>query len=254
MKITLLGTGTSQGVPVIGCDCEVCRSENVFDQRLRSSILVESEGTTLVIDTGPDFRTQMLRCGNQNLNGVLYTHAHKDHTAGLDDIRPYFFKSKKPVDLYGLPVTLNQIKEEFGYMFHENKYPGVPDVNLHHLNAEEEFQIGNLKIQPLKLQHAKADVLGYRFGEFAYITDANFIPQKTFEKLAGIRFLVINALRKTAHPSHFTLEEALAICDKLDVEKAWFTHISHGMGLHTIVNAALPESRKLAYDGLEINY
>lgn len=254
MKITILGTGTSQGVPVIGCDCEVCISDDPRDNRLRSSILVENDDTALVVDTGPDFRMQMLRTANQRLDGILYTHAHKDHTAGLDDIRPYFFKTRQAVDLYGLGSTLTQIRQEFGYMFHEKKYPGVPDVTLHHLDGEDAFQIGSIRVQPILLKHARAEVLGFRFGDFAYVTDANEISESSFEKLKGIRFLVINALRKTEHPSHFTLDEALKISDELKVESAWFTHISHSMGLHRIVDAELPPDRNLAFDGMTIIY
>jgi phosphoribosyl 1,2-cyclic phosphate phosphodiesterase len=251
VKVTFLGTGTSQGVPVIGSDHPVCLSTNAKDKRLRSSILVEIDKTNIVIDTGPDFRTQMLRENVQWLDAVLFTHEHKDHTAGLDDIRPFNFKQKRDMDVYGSDRVLETLKREFQYIFSEVKYPGVPRINLHEIKNKA-FQIKGLDIIPIEVLHYKLPVFGYRFGDFTYITDANFISEKEKQKIKGTKVLVLNALRNTPHISHFTLDEAIALAKELEVEKAYFTHISHLLGFHDEVSAKLPGNCYLAYDGLQL--
>ncbi len=251
VKITILGTGTSSGVPMIACQCAVCQSSNPKDKRLRSSILVQSESITVVIDTTPDFRTQMLRANVNALKAVVFTHPHKDHTAGLDDIRAYNFFQHSAIDVYANTLTEKALRREFEYIYAENKYPGVPDVRMHAIE-DEPFTVGDIPFTPVKVWHHKMPVLGFKIGDFAYITDANKIEPRELEKLKGIKTLVLNALRKEKHISHFTLEEALALADELNVEKAYFTHISHQLGLHEEINSALPPGRALAYDGQEI--
>lgn len=249
MKLTFLGTGTSQGIPVIACDCEVCRSVDFHDQRLRSSVLVEKQGTSILIDTGPDFRQQMLTSRVKSLDAVLYTHEHKDHTAGLDDIRSFNFKQKIDMPLYGRPSVLAQLKKDYAYMFAESKYPGVASVTLNDIENKP-FNIGNIEIQPIEVMHHKLPVYGYRFADIAYITDAKTISSTEKEKLRGLDVLVINALQKKPHISHFTLEEALELVADINPKRAFFTHLSHYMGLHKDVQGELPENVYLAYDGL----
>ena len=251
--MTFLGTGTSSGVPVRTCTCEVCRSADYRDKRLRSSVLIRSENTCVVIDTGPDFRQQMLRTAGQRIDAVLYTHEHKDHTAGLDDIRPYnYLRGKKEaVPLYARPHVLAQIRQEFGYIFDENAYPGVPLVSTHPIGREP-FPIGDLLIRPVEVMHYKLPVLGFRVGDITYITDANFISEQEKEKIKGSRVLVLNALQRTPHISHFTLSEAVALAQELKAETTYFTHISHKLGLHYEVEKELPPGIKLAYDGLTV--
>ena len=251
MKITFLGTGTSQGVPVIACECYVCKSNDYKDNRLRSSILIEAENNTFVIDTGPDFRQQMLRANIKKLDAVLLTHSHKDHVAGLDDVRAYNFVLQKPIDVFCSQQVLKHIKNEFPYAFAEDKYPGVPEIDLHCIENKK-FEINKTKIIPIQLMHYKLPIFGYRFGDFTYITDANFISEDEKAKIKGTKILAINALRKTPHISHFTLEEALEIIAELKPEKAYLTHISHQMGLHAEEEKNLPENVFFAYDGLEI--
>ena len=251
MKITFLGTGTSQGVPVIGCECEVCRSLDYRDKRLRVSVLLEIEGTSLVIDTGPDFRQQMLRERITKLDAVLLTHSHKDHIAGLDDVRAFNFLQEKGMPLYGTTSTLDQVKKEFYYAFETQKYPGTPILNLKELTGGE-FEIDGIKILPLPVQHLRMPVLGFRIGDFSYITDANFIPEETLSKLKGTKVLVLNALQKGKHISHFNLEEAIAQAGAIGAEQTYFTHISHKMGLHQSVSKELPEAVALAHDGLTV--
>lgn len=254
VHITFLGTGTSSGVPVLTCSCEVCRSVDYRDKRLRSSVLIESENTSLVIDTGPDFRQQMLRVNPSKLDAVIYTHEHKDHTAGLDDIRPYNYLSgyKVRLPLYGRESVLNQIKEEFKYVFEENPYPGIPLVSTHSIGLES-FSIGDLEIQPIEVLHHKLPVLGYRVGDFTYITDANFISDESKELIKGSKVLVLNALQRTPHISHFTLSEAVAMAEELGAETTYFTHISHKLGVHMEVEKELPSNIRLAFDGLKIS-
>lgn len=252
MKITFLGTGTSQGVPVIGCGCEVCQSLDYRDKRLRSSVYIESGGINLVIDTGPDFRQQMLREGIQKLDAVIFTHSHKDHTAGLDDVRAYNFKQNMDMPVYGTRPVLDQLKIEFSYAFAEKKYPGIPQLKLHELD-EKEFEIHGTKVTPLPVKHLHLPVLGFRAGSFSYITDANEIPESTFEKLKGSKVLVLNALQHEKHVSHFNLTEALQIAKRVGAEKTYFTHISHKLGLHKAVEKKLPTNVFLGHDGLTLN-
>lgn len=251
MKVTFLGTGTSQGVPVIGCHCQVCSSTDPRDDRLRTSVLVEWDELQFVIDTGPDFRQQMLRQKVERLDAVLFTHSHKDHLAGMDDIRPFNFKTRKDMEVYATVDVQVALRREFHYVFDAIKYPGVPMVNLNTISTKR-FQIGDKEIIPIEVLHHKMPVLGFRMGDFAYITDANFIAEKECAKLHGLKVLVLNALRKERHISHFSLDEAIELVQKLKPERAFFTHISHQLGLHAIENDKLPTGIHLAYDGLEV--
>jgi phosphoribosyl 1,2-cyclic phosphate phosphodiesterase len=253
IKATFLGTGTSSGVPMIGCDCAVCKSSNKKDNRLRSSILIESAQTSIVIDTTPDFRYQMLRTNTTKLDAVLFTHPHKDHIAGLDDIRAFNYFSCKPMEIYANELTEKALKRDYYYAFAENKYPGVPNIQLHtiQLNA---FKIQDLHIQPILVWHLQMPVYGFRINNFTYITDANKIDEQEKEKIKGSEVLVLNALRKEKHISHFTLSEAVALAQELAIPKVYFTHISHQLGLHDAVNKELPNHIQLAYDGLQVNF
>ena len=253
MKVTLLGTGTSQGVPVIGCGCDVCRSLDYRDKRLRSSVHIEVNGVSLVIDTGPDFRQQMLREGIQRLDAVIFTHSHKDHTAGLDDVRAYNFKQNMDMPVYGMMQVLDQLKVEFAYVFSEKRYPGIPQLKLHDL-GEDEFEIRGTKITPLPVMHLKLPGLGFRIGPVAYINDANEIPDETYQKLKGIEVLVLNALQHEKHISHFNLEEAIQVAQKVGAKKTYFTHISHKLGQHKVVEKELPANISLGYDGLVFTF
>lgn len=250
MKVTFLGTGTSQGVPVIGCPCEVCQSLDYRDKRLRSSIHIQVDDLSLVIDTGPDFRQQMLRERINRLDAVLFTHSHKDHIAGLDDVRAYNYLQKIDMPVYGNADVLAQLKTEFYYAFEKNKYPGIPQLKLHEIT--EPFSIGAVKILPLPVLHYQLPVLGFRINNFSYITDANQIPEQTLELLKGTHTLVLNALQREKHLSHFNLEEALAMAARIGANQTYFIHISHKLGLHKIVQRELPNSVALAYDGLSI--
>ncbi len=236
---------------MIACDCEVCTSTDKKDNRLRSSIMVKSETTTLVVDTTPDFRYQMLRAKVKNLNAVIYTHPHKDHIAGLDDIRAFNFFNHKAIDVYANEMTQKALKNEFYYVFAEHKYPGIPDINLHDMPADL-FYIGDIPIQSIKVWHLHMPVLGFRFGKFTYITDANRIEEEEKEKIKGSEVLVLNALRHKKHISHFTLPEAIELSDELQIPKTYFTHISHQLGKHADVSATLPAGKMIAYDGLEV--
>jgi phosphoribosyl 1,2-cyclic phosphate phosphodiesterase len=252
LKITFLGTGTSGGVPMIACSCDVCCSVDSKDKRLRSSILIESDTTTLVVDTTPDFRTQMLNAKVRKLDAVIYTHPHKDHIAGLDDVKAFNYFHQQPMRVFANTLTQNALKKEFGYIFEDFKYPGVPDVNLHDI-PEELFFIGDIPVLPIKVWHLKMPVLGFRFGDFTYITDANLIEDAELEKIKKSKTLVLNALRKEKHLSHFTLDEAIAVSQSLNIPQTYFTHISHQLGFHQNINKELPENIELAYDGMEIN-
>lgn len=249
MKITFLGTGTSQGIPVIACDCKVCQSTNPKDKRLRSAVMLEDEGRVYVIDTGPDFRQQMLQHKVQRLDAVVFTHPHKDHIAGMDDIRAFNFRQGADIDIYANAMTMEGLKREFHYVFAEDKYPGVPTVEAH-LIDERPFKVHGLEFIPIPVLHYKMPVYGFRVGDFAYVTDANFISDESKAKLQGVDVLVLNALRKKAHLSHFTLDQAIEMSQLLGAKTTYLTHLSHLMGTHDEVAKELPENVHLAYDGL----
>ena len=250
-RVTFLGTGTSQGVPVIACDCDVCTSENKKDKRLRSSILIEYFGKNYVIDTGPDFRQQMLREKVQSLEGVLYTHEHKDHLSGMDDVRAFNYKQKQDMEIYCDANVERALHREYYYVFTENKYPGVPAVNIN-LIDKNPFEIGDMKVTPVEVLHYKLPVLGFRIEDFTYITDAKTISAEERDKIRGTKVLVINALRRKEHLSHFNLEEALEFIEDIKPDKAYLTHISHLFGKHRDIKKELPENVKVAYDGLKL--
>ncbi|WP_420581645.1 MBL fold metallo-hydrolase [Reichenbachiella sp.] len=249
MKLTFLGTGTSQGIPVIACKCEVCNSVDFHDQRLRSSVLIEQNNTNLLIDTGPDFRQQMLTNRVDHLDAVLYTHEHKDHTAGLDDIRSFNFKQKMDMPLYGRDAVLNQLKQEYAYMFADSKYPGVASVTLNPIKNKA-FHINEVEITPIEVMHYKLPVYGFRVKDMAYITDAKTVSEKEREKLKNLDVLVINALQKKPHISHLTLDEAIQFIEEIKPQRAYITHIGHYMGTHKEIQKELPDNIFLAHDGL----
>lgn len=251
IKVTFLGTGTSQGVPLIACKCEVCSSANSKDKRLRSSILVETAKTLVVIDSGPDFRQQLLREKIKKLDAVVFTHEHKDHIAGLDEVKAFNFLNKMRMPVYATQRVQNALKREFAYIFAEEKYPGIPEVDLYEFDNEV-FNVGDLVMEPINVMHYKLPVKGFRIRNFAYITDANFIAETEKQKLQNLDVLVLNALRREPHISHFTFEEAIALVKELKPKKAYFTHISHQLGLHDEVTKELPENMELAVDGLQL--
>jgi phosphoribosyl 1,2-cyclic phosphate phosphodiesterase len=251
MRITLLGTGTSQGIPVIACDCAVCRSDDARNKRLRASIWIQEHGKSFVIDTGPDFRQQMLRANVRELDAAIFTHQHKDHTAGLDDIRAFNHKQHRDMPLYGRESVLNQIRSEFSYAFSEYRYPGVPHFELHVIENRP-FEINGVTFMPIEVMHHKLPVYGYRVGDFTYITDANFISEEEQEKIKGSKVLVLDTLQKEPHLSHFTLSQALDLIDRLNIPQAYLTHISHKLGLHEEVQKELPPNVSIGYDGLVV--
>jgi phosphoribosyl 1,2-cyclic phosphate phosphodiesterase len=252
LKITFLGTGTSQGVPVIACGCRVCTSANTKDNRLRSSIMVTGTGAgNIVVDTTPDFRYQMLRANVKHLEAVLVTHSHKDHIAGMDDIRAFNYFQQQPIDIYASKFSQEVIMREFSYAFAEHKYPGIPEIHLKTIDGDP-FDVNGFTIMPVKVMHHQMPVLGFRFGDFTYITDANFISEEEKDKIRGSKVLVLNALRREKHISHFTLDEAIELAQELGIPQVYFTHISHQLGLHDEVMAELPPGMALAYDGLEV--
>ncbi len=251
MEIIILGTGTSQGIPVIGCNCFVCNSTDSRDKRLRTAALIKTRDASLVIDAGPDFRQQMLRIQNGVLDAILITHAHKDHVGGLDDVRAYNWLQKKPMDVYAGIESKEAVMRELPYAFEEDKYPGVPRINLLSI-PEQDFLINRTRVTPFFAMHGQMPVTGFRVGDFSYLTDANYIEDKELEKMKGSRFMVLNALRKEKHHSHFSLAEAIDIVNKISPEMAWFTHISHQLGRHAEVETELPANIRLAYDGLRI--
>lgn len=251
MTITFLGTGTSQGVPVIACNCEVCTSTDFRDKRLRSSILIEAEGKVIVIDSGPDFRYQMLRANVQRLDAIVFTHEHKDHIAGLDDIRAFNYRQKGPIDIYANLQVQNALQKEFHYIFQEFIYPGIPEIKMHTI-GKEIFKIGKVSFLPIEVLHYKLPVLGFRINNFTYITDAKTISEPEKEKIKGSKILVINALQKQMHISHLTLDEAVAFAEEIGAEQTYFTHISHRLGRHQDIARELPNGIELAYDGLKL--
>jgi phosphoribosyl 1,2-cyclic phosphate phosphodiesterase len=251
--ITFLGTGTSSGVPMVACDCGVCKSNDAKDQRLRSSILVQSSKTSFVVDTTPDFRYQMLREQVKKLDAVLYTHPHKDHIAGLDDVKAFTFVSGNAMEIFANELTQEALKREFYYIFTDKKYPGIPQVNINTIDLTP-FSIGDIPVIPILVWHLNMPVLGFRFGDFTYITDANRMEETEKDKIKGSKTLVINALRHKKHLSHFTLDEAIDLVQELNVPQAYFTHISHQLGKHQQINSELPNGVELAYDGMRLRF
>lgn len=252
MRITFLGTGTSQGVPVIGCNCKVCKSTDLRDKRLRSSILIETQGKTFVIDTGPDFRQQMLNCQVEDITAVLFTHEHKDHVAGLDDIRPFNFRHNKHIEVYAESRVQKALKREFAYIFAVNKYPGIPRINMH-IIENKNFFIEGIKIIPVRAYHHLLPVFGFRVSNFAYFTDVKTVSEKEKEKLKDLEILVLNCLRKEEHLSHMNLNEALAFIEEVKPKQAYLTHISHWFGLHANEEKNLPDGVHIGFDGLNLN-
>ena len=253
MRIVITGTGTSQGIPVIGCHCEVCESNNPKDKRLRTAAFLEHRGTNLAIDAGPDFRQQMLRLGINRLDALILTHEHNDHVAGLDDIRPFNFIQKEPLKVFALPRVARDIQQRFQYIFSDQGYPGAPQVRLVHVEPYQVLMFGEMKILPFIVQHGNLEVLGFRCGSLVYITDANAIPPESSAIVKGADSLVINALHHRKHHSHFNLEQALMQAQMHKVKQVYFTHISHRMGLHDTIDKQLPNGANLAYDQLSLS-
>lgn len=253
MKVTFLGTGTSQGVPVIACDCVVCTSEDTHDNRLRVSILIEYEGKVIVIDCGPDFRYQMLRARVKHLDAIIFTHEHKDHVAGLDDIRAFNYKQQSEINVYAHKRVQEALKREFSYIFSSNKYPGLPRLDLYDIEDNKPFMVSDIEVIPVSVMHFQLPVFGYRIGNFTYITDAKTISEEEKQKIKGSEILVINALQKEKHISHLTYDEALDLAREIGAKKTYLTHVSHRLGTHKEISAELPDGIFLAYDGLELN-
>jgi len=253
LRITFLGTGTSQGVPVIACGCAVCRSGDARDKRLRSSILIECAGRNIVVDTGPDFRYQMLRTKVSRLDAVLVTHAHKDHVAGMDDVRAFNYVQQASIPIYGTQATHEALRREFHYAFAEIRYPGVPRLELCEIRPAEAFSVGGLAILPIEVMHYKMPVMGFRIGNFAYITDAKTVSEESKALLRGVEVLVVNALQEEPHISHFTKAEAIAFSREIRPKTTYLTHISHRFGKHADIQRGLPEGFFAAYDGLVLN-
>lgn len=251
MRLTFLGTGTSQGIPVIACPCPVCQSDNPHDMRLRTAALVEHGGVTVAIDAGPDFRQQMLREKVKSLNAILITHEHRDHISGLDDVRAFNWISQRPMDIWAEPRAIDAIKTEYSYAFAEHKYPGIPEICLNEINGQP-FNVEGLRITPLRVYHHKLPIYGFRIGNLTYITDANFIGEEEKQKIIGTKLLVVNALRMEKHLSHYSLPEALALVAELKPHRAYITHVGHQMGLYNDVAPRLPRNVCLAYDGLTV--
>ncbi|MBK8443701.1 MAG: MBL fold metallo-hydrolase [Sphingobacteriales bacterium] len=251
LRFTFLGTGTSLGVPMVACSCAVCTSGDPHDQRLRSSLLVQSPNTTLAIDVGPDFRQQMLRHRVACLDAVVMTHEHRDHLGGLDEIRAFNFMNAKKIPFYTDALVEQAIRNSFSYIF-DNDYPGIPQITLHRISKKHAFTVGDITLQPIEVMHHQLPVLGFRIGDFTYITDANYIEDEEIDKIKGTEILVLNALRHQPHISHFTLEQAIDIAQRIGARQTYFTHISHQLGRHADINAALPPHIALAYDGLTV--
>ncbi len=254
MQLTFLGTGTSQGVPVIACNCPVCSSNNLKDNRLRTSVMIQRNDKTVVIDTGPDFRQQMLRENVKNIEAVVYTHEHKDHIAGMDDVRAFNYISKKNIPLYVNKLVEKALTREFYYAFGEINYPGVPKVHIVNIDKDSPFKIADIPFQPIEVMHYKLPVLGFRINDLCYITDVNYISDHEKEKIKGCKILILSALRKEKHISHFNLEEALELIAEIKPEKAYLTHISHQLGEHQKISEELPKNVFLAYDGLKVEF
>jgi phosphoribosyl 1,2-cyclic phosphate phosphodiesterase len=252
MEVTILGSGTSQGVPVIACDCAVCMSNDSKDKRLRAYILINIDGKNFVVDAGPDFRTQLLRENVHQLSGILFTHEHKDHIAGLDDVRAFNYKQNRPMDVYCNAAVEQALKREFYYIFENANYPGVPKITLNNI-TKNRFQLNNgVEVQPIEVMHYKMPVLGFRLGDFTYITDAKTISEEEIVKVLGTKVLIVNALHLSPHISHFNLEEALEFIARINPEKAYITHISHLFGTHQQIEKLLPHNVFAAYDGMKI--
>lgn len=251
MEFLLLGTGTSQGIPVIGCKCEVCQSSDPRDQRLRSSLLVRSSTTTVLIDAGPDMRQQLLRAKVDDIQALIITHEHQDHTAGLDEVRAINFLQKHDIPIYCTERVERRLREQYSYIFNNQDYPGIPQIRFERMGADP-FQIGDISFEPLLLLHGSLPVHGFRIQDFVYITDANQLSEEVSDQIRGAVVMVINALRHEKHHSHFTLGEALELADRLEIKQLYTTHISHQLGLHAQVEAKLQRGRNLAYDGLSI--
>ncbi len=250
MRVTVLGSGASHGLPVLTCDCEVCRSDDPRDKRLRTSIMVQTGQTTVVVDAGPDFRQQMLRESVGRVDAVLITHQHHDHIGGFDDLRPYIFKLKHPMPVYAAKDAQEEIKREYSYCFDENPYPGAPTYELVDFDNEP-FKIGDIDVLPIRLKHFTMTCHAFRFGKFAYVTDIHQVTDDAMQKLQGIEFLIIEALMWDKHYSHLNVDQALKVVTGLGVKKAWLTHIGHHIGLTKIVNHKLPDNVEIAYDGLK---
>lgn len=251
MKITILGSGTSTGVPVIGCKCHVCSSEDERDKRLRSSILWEVDGKHIVIDAGPDFRSQMIRSKCDTVDAILVTHMHYDHVGGLDDVRGLNYSMRRSIDVYAEELHAKAIRTYLPYVFVEDKYPGVPKLNLNIIECEP-LDVAGVRVEPLRVMHAKMPILGYKIGNWAYITDASSLPDETLEKIDGIDTLVINALRDEPHMSHFSIRQAIDVAQKVGARRTYLTHIGHEFGRYAEKNDTLPEGIEMAYDGLVI--
>lgn len=249
MKITFLGTGTSQGVPVIACDCEVCTSADQRDNRLRVSVMIETQGKVIVIDSGPDFRFQMLRARVKHLDAIVFTHEHKDHVAGMDDVRAFNYKQQREIDVYAHPRVQDALKREFSYIFSNYTYPGVPRIILNSI-SDQPFLVEGVEFIPIQVMHFKLPVLGFRIGDFTYITDAKTISPEERNKIRGSKILVLNALQKENHISHLTLDEALSLAEDVGAGRTYLTHISHRLGRHQDILKELPLNVSLAYDGL----
>lgn len=251
VRLTFLGTGTSQGVPMIGCECEVCTSADPKDKRLRSSVMIENNTTRVVIDAGPDFRYQMLRAGVKSLDAILLTHEHTDHIIGLDDVRAFNYFCKKSVEVWATERVQGVVRKNFDYAFEEKPYPGAPRITLQTI-GDNSFKIGDMEIIPIRGRHFTLPVTGFRIGPVAYLTDFNHIEDEELERLKGVELFVINALRHTRHISHFTLQEAQEVARRVGAKQTYFTHISHQLGLHAEQECRLPEGMHLAYDCLTI--